>query len=236
MTNGFHRGVVYFRVIDMNILLIEDDLMIGQSISRALADVGIASDWITDGIDGEAAVRRNVYELLLLDLGLPRKSGFSILESMRQNESNLPTLIITARDDVEDCVAGLNLGADDYLVKPFGISEMLARIRAILRRRSDGDELNTLSSGEIFLDLDRQRATYRDKTIRLPPREFALLHILVSRSGTVLSRTQIEKQLYEWRKDVSGNAIEVLIHYIRRKFDHNIIRNVRGIGWMVVKH
>ncbi len=219
----------------MHILLIEDDPMIGQGVSRAVKDVGMSSEWIRDGVEGELATRSGGYDLVLLDLGLPRKSGFDVLKAMRARGDRTPVLIITARDEIDDRVAGLDLGADDYLVKPFGVNEMLARIRAVLRR--DGGHVPTsLWNGEILLDLATHQATYRGKTALLPAREFALLHMLADRPGTIFSRAQIEERLYEWSKDVGSNAVEVLIHYLRKKFDNEIIRNVRGIGWMVVKH
>lgn len=219
----------------MHILLIEDDPMIGQSLMRALKDVGMSGDWIHDGVAGELAIMSGGYTLILLDLGLPRKSGFDLLKGMRARGDRTPLLIITARDEIDDRVTGLDLGADDYLIKPFGLKELLARIRAILRR-NDGPAAPIVGSGEITLDLTTRETSYRGKTLPLPAREFALLYALVDRPGTILSRAQIEERLYARNEEVGGNAIDVLIHYLRKKFDGEIIRNVRGLGWMVVKY
>ena len=219
----------------MRILLIEDDPMIGRSLTRALEDVGASSDLVRDGETGEFAILSGGYSLILLDLGLPHKSGFDLLEAMRTRGDRTPLLIITARDEIDDRVAGLELGADDYLIKPFGLKELMARIRAILRR-SDGPAAATVGNGEITLDLATRIATYRGKALPLPARELALLQALVDRPGTILSRAQIEARLYAMNEVVESNAVDVLIHYLRKKFDSEIIRNVRGVGWMVVKH
>jgi DNA-binding response OmpR family regulator len=222
---------------DIHFLLIEDDPMIGQSLVRALEDAGISGDWVRDGVAGELAVNSSKYSFVLLDLGLPDKSGFDVLESMRARGDRTPLLIITARDGIDDRVMGLNLGADDYLIKPFGIRELMARIRAILRRRDgDGPAISIIGNGEITLNSATQEATYRGKTLLIPVREFALLYALVERPGTILSRSQIETRIYKWNEAVGNTAVEVLIYYLRKKFDNEIIRNVRGVGWMVVKH
>lgn len=219
----------------MHILLIEDDPMIGLSLARALKDIGMPGDWVRDGVAGELAIESGEYSLVLLDLGLPRKSGFDVLKAMRSRGDRTPLLIITARDEIDDRVAGLDLGADDYLIKPFGLKELLARIRAIMRR-NDGLAAPTVGNGEITLNLATHETTYRGKNLLLPAREFALLHALVDRPGTILSRAQIEQRLYARNEEVGSNAVDVLIHYLRKKFDNEIIRNVRGVGWMVVKH
>lgn len=219
----------------MQILLIEDDPMIGQSLVRALKDVGISGDWVRDGLAGETAIESGHYELILLDLGLPYKSGFELLRTMRLRGDSTPLLIITARDEIDDRVTGLDLGADDYLVKPFGLKEFMARIRAILRR-NDNLATSCVGNGEITLNLATHETCYRGKTLLLPAREFALLHALADRPGTILSRDQIEERLYPLSEEIGSNAVDVLIHYLRKKFDNEIIRNVRGIGWMVVKH
>jgi two-component system OmpR family response regulator len=220
---------------DVRFLVIEDDPMIGQSLVRALQDLGLTGDWEQDGAAGENAIKHGDYSLILLDLGLPDKSGFEILAALRASGDRTPLLIITARDEVDDRVYGLDLGADDYLIKPFGIGELIARIRAILRRRDDR-ALNIIGNGEISLNPATQEASYRGKTMLLPAREFALLHVLVERPGSILSRSQIENRIYKWNEEISSNAVEVLIHYLRKKFDNEIIRNVRGVGWMVLKY
>lgn len=219
---------------EIRYLVIEDDPMIGQGLVRALQDIGLTGDWVQSGVEGEAAIGTGEYSLILLDLGLPDKSGFDILARLRSDGDRTPLLIITARDEIDDRVRGLDLGADDYLIKPFGVGELMARIRAILRRRDDL-VMNTLGNGEISLNPETYEASYRGKTLLLPAREFALLHALLERPGTILSRTQLENRIYKWNEEVSSNALDVLIHYLRKKFDNEIIRNVRGVGWMVVK-
>lgn len=216
----------------MRILLIEDDPMIGRSLALALTEAGMTVDWIQDGIQGMAAAATCSHDLILLDLGLPKKSGMDLLKSIRQEGNDTPLLIITARDGIDDRVAGLDLGADDYLVKPFGFKELLARMRAIMRR---GGQSVSLSNGEITLNIASHEATYRGKSHLLPTKEFALLHLLVEHPGTIFSRNQIEERIYGWGEEVESNVIDVLIHYLRKKFDNDIVRNVRGIGWMVVK-
>lgn len=218
-----------------SILLIEDDPMIGLSLTRALNDAGIQVEWVRDGLEGERAVTARQYQLILLDLGLPNKSGLDILKAIRERGDVTPLLVITARDEVDDKVVGLESGADDYLVKPFGFKELMARVRAILRRTDEQNPV-VIGNGEISLMLATHEASYRGKTLPLPAREFALLYILLDSPGTIFSREQIESRLYEWSREVGNNAVDVLIHYLRKKFDNDIIRNVRGIGWMVVKH
>lgn len=218
----------------MHTLLIEDDPMIGQSLSLALSEAGVTVDWILDGIQGLAAAESGNYALVLLDIGLPRKSGLDVLHEMRANGNHTPLLIITARDEVDDLVSGLDLGADDYLVKPFGFRELMARMRAVMRRNNH-NAASCIGSGEITLNLATHEATYRSKTILLTSREFALLHALLEYPGRILSRSQIEERIYGRNEEIEGNAIDVLIHYLRKKFDNEFIRNVRGIGWMVVK-
>ncbi|HUY02504.1 MAG TPA: response regulator transcription factor [Rhodocyclaceae bacterium] len=219
----------------MRILLIEDDPMIGQSLMRALNDAGMSGEWRRDGMAGELAIMSGGYTLILLDLGLPRKSGFELLQGMRARSDRTPLLVITARDEVDDCVTGLDLGADDYLIKPFGLGELLARIRAVLRRDA-GPAVAMVGNGEITLNLATREASYRGRTLQLPAREFALLYALVDSPGTVLSRAQIEQRIYSGNEAVGSNAVDVLIHYLRRKYDSAIVRNVRGVGWMVLRH
>ncbi len=209
--------------------------MIGQSLVRALEDAGISGNWVRDGVAGELAINSSEYSFVLLDLGLPGKSGFDVLESMRTKGNRTPLLIITARDGIDDRVMGLNSGADDYLIKPFGIRELMARIRAILRRK-ESPATSTIGNGEITLNSATQEATYRGRTLLIPAREFALLYALVERPGTILSRAQIETRIYKWNEEVGSTAVEVLIYYLRKKFDNEIIRNVRGVGWMVGKN
>ena len=217
------------------ILLIEDDPMIGNSLLRALNDEGIGVEWQRDGQGGEQALRTCQYGMILLDLGLPRRSGMELLQQLRGSGNTTPLLIITARDEVDDRVRGLEAGADDYVVKPFGMMELMARIRAVLRRTARND-VQVIGNGEISLNLQTREVSYRGKTLLLPAREFALLHILVDNPGTIQSREQRETRLYEWNREVTRNAVDVLIYYLRKKFDNDIIRNIRGVGWMVLKH
>jgi DNA-binding response OmpR family regulator len=219
----------------MHVLLVEDDPMIGRSLARALKDAGMTLDWIRDGVQGLAAAESGDYALVLLDLGLPKKSGFDVLKSMREQGDATPLLIITARDEIDNLVSGLDLGADDYLIKPFGFKELMARMRAVMRRHANY-AVSSVSNGEIMLDMATHEATYRGKTVTLSAKEFSLLHALTEHPGTILSRSQIEERLYGWNEEIESNVVDVLIFYLRKKFDNQIIRNVRGIGWMVVKH
>ena len=218
-----------------HLLLIEDDPMIGRGLVRALSDEGIRVEWCQDAGSGEAILEQGQPALALLDLGLPDKSGMDVLIRARKQYPDLPILIITARDDVDDRVAGLEAGADDYVIKPFGMKELLARIRAVLRRVDQPDN-HVLTNGEITLNTLTHEASYRNRTVVLPAREFSLLQFLTTNPGKIFSRDQIEQRLYEWNRDVSNNALDVLIYSLRKKFDNEIIRNVRGIGWMVLKH
>ncbi len=220
--------------LNMRVLIVEDDPMIGRNLALALKEAGLIADWVQDGIQGLEAAKTGHYAVVLLDLGLPRKSGIDVLKSMRSSGIDTPLLIITARDGIDDRVEGLDLGADDYLIKPFSFKELLARIRAILRRQGGG-AASLVGNGEITLNLASHEATYRGKTLALSAKEFALLHTLVAHPGTIYSRSQIEEHIYGWGEEVESNVVDVIIHYLRRKFDSEIIRNVRGIGWMVVK-
>lgn len=218
----------------MRVLLVEDDRLIGRSLTRAFGGTGTTIDWTQSGDDALLALHANCYSVVLLDLGLPDKAGFEVLRIMRHGKDATPVLIITARDDIETRVAGLDLGADDFVVKPFDFDELAARIRAVVRRHA-GHATSQIQSSEIVLDLAAHQATYRGMTQLLPAREFALLQALLEHPGAILSRQQLEDALYGWGEEVESNAIDVLIHYIRRRFDNDIIRNVRGIGWMVPK-
>ncbi|HSE73345.1 MAG TPA: response regulator transcription factor [Dongiaceae bacterium] len=218
----------------MRILLIEDDPMLGKGLREALQDAGMSVDWVRNGEDGEAALSVGAYALVLLDIGLPGKSGIDVLREARKGGDKTPLLLITARDELDDRVAGLDLGADDYLAKPFEMRELMARIRAVLRRYG-GSAVSVLGNGEIELDLATHEARYRGKSLILSAREFALMRALLDRPGTILSRTQLEEKIYGWGEEVESNAIDVLIHYLRRKFDKDVVRNVRGAGWRVPK-
>lgn len=216
----------------MRVLLIEDDRMIGTAMQQALKDAAYAVDWVTDGETAIHAAENESYELVLLDLGLPKADGREVLRRLRTLGRRLPVIIVTARDGVDDRIDGLDLGADDYLVKPFEIRELLARMRAVLRREGSGSP-PFLSNGKLSLDPATREASFLDQTALLTAREFALLQALLARPGTVLSRSELERQIYGWNEEVESNAIEFLIHTIRKKLGATVIRNVRGVGWMV---
>jgi DNA-binding response OmpR family regulator len=217
----------------MRILLIEDDPMLGKALVRGLSDHGVTVDWAREGAEGSAALAQDEHALVLLDLGLPKRSGLDVLKDARAAGVAIPVVIITARDGIDDRVTGLDVGADDYIVKPFELRELLARIRAV-RRRHNGQAQSLVASGEITLDLATHRAIYRGIEHVLSAREFALLQVLLQRPGAIFSRAQIEQQIYGWGEEVESNAVDVLIHGIRKRFDRDIIRNVRGAGWMVL--
>jgi len=216
----------------MRVLLIEDDRMIGAAMQQALKDAAYAVDWVTDGETAIQAAESETYELALLDLGLPKADGCEVLRHLRMPGRKLPVIIVTARDGVDDRIDGLDLGADDYLVKPFEVRELLARMRAVLRRERSGSP-PLLSNGRLSLDPATRQASFLDETALLTAREFALLQALLARPGAVLSRGEIERQIYGWNEEVESNAIEFLIHAIRKKLGAAAIRNVRGVGWMV---
>jgi len=216
----------------MRVLLVEDDSMIGAAVKQALKDAAYAVDWVTDGEAAVHAVESESYELVLLDLGLPKGDGREVLRYLRGRGRKLPVIIVTARDSVEDRIDGLDLGADDYLIKPFEIRELLARMRAVLRREGSGSA-PLLSNGKLSLDPATREAFFLGKSAQLSAREFALLQALLARPGTILSRSELERQIYGWNEEVESNAIEYLIHTIRRKLSATAIRNVRGVGWMV---
>lgn len=218
----------------MRVLLIEDDLMIGKSLKQALQNESMVVDWTRSGLEGEEALSINDYSAVLLDLNLPDKSGVDVLRATRQAGNKAPILVITARDDIDDRIAGLDLGADDYMVKPFDMRELVARMRAVLRRRS-GLARSMLQTAALTLDLATHELTYRDQSRVLSAREFALMRALLERPGIILSRAQLEERLYGWGEEVESNALDVLIHSLRKRFDKDIIHNVRGAGWMVAR-
>ncbi|CAH2901263.1 MAG: Two-component system response regulator QseB [uncultured Paraburkholderia sp.] len=218
----------------MRILLVEDDEMIGDAIVRALQDAAYATDWVRDADAAIGALLGQEHDVLLLDLNLPNRDGIDVLRALRGGGNKLPVIVLTARDGVDDRIAGLDAGADDYLVKPFEIGELLARLRAVTRRLSDHGDTR-MTSGKLTLDAATHIAVYDGMESRLTSREFALLSALLTRPGTVLSRTQLERKLYVWEQQVEGNAVEVLIHGIRKKLGASVIRNVRGVGWLVDK-
>jgi DNA-binding response OmpR family regulator len=215
----------------MRLLLVEDDAMIGDAVQKGLRAEGFAVDWVRDGRAAELALDTGVYEVLLLDLGLPRKDGLAVLRDLRRKGNAVPTLVLTARDAVDDRVKGLDSGADDYLVKPFELKEVAARVRALLRRRG-GRGTPEIEHGALRLDPVSREVTWRGAPVAVSPREFALLAALLETPGAVLSREQLEERLYGW-EELESNAVEVHIHNLRRKLAAGAIRNVRGVGWKI---
>lgn len=216
----------------MRLLLVEDDTMIGEAIREGLRREGFTVDWVYDGDAASQVLRTEAFDLLLLDLGLPRRSGLEVLTAARAHGQELPVLIITARDAVSDRVQGLDAGADDYLVKPFDLDELAARIRALLRRKS-GRTAPAIEHRGVVLNPARHTVTREGREVALSPKEFALLQLLMERPGTILSRARIEERLYGWGEEVESNAVEVHIHGLRRKLGADYILNVRGVGYRV---
>ena len=218
----------------MRLLLVEDDAMIGASVQLGLRQDGFAVDWVHDGEAAELALASERYDLVLLDLGLPRKSGLDVLAALRKRGEAVPVLVLTARDAVADRVKGLDTGADDYLVKPFDLDELSARVRALLRRQAGRAE-PLIRHGELTLNPASHEATLRGAELSLTAREFALLEALLERPGAILSKTQLEERLYGWNEEVESNTVEVYVHSLRRKLGAEFIRTVRGVGYMVVR-
>ena len=218
----------------MRILLVEDDLMIGEPLLDILRAEGYAVDWVRDGDLADAALQTQSYDLLLLDLGLPKRDGMAVLRALRGRKQRLPVLIATARDAVEQRIAGLDAGADDYVLKPFELEELLARIRALLRRASGRAEPVYEHMG-VSLDPATHEALVDGKPVNLSAREWAVLEPLLARPGLVLSRQQLEEKLYSWKDEISSNAVEVYVHGLRKKLGAALIENVRGLGYRVPK-
>lgn len=218
----------------MRLLLIEDDLMIGRAVVNGLSQAGFAVDWVTDGRSGQGAAANGVYDGVVLDLGLPQLDGLALLQGLRARKDTVPVLIISARDAVPDRIAGLNAGADDYLLKPFDLDELVARVRALLRRHA-GAASPVLSVGLLSLDPVQRTVVHDGRELNLTAKEFALLEALLHRPGVVLSRERLEESMYAWGDEVGSNALEVHLHNLRRKIGGQFIRNVRGVGYRIVE-
>jgi two-component system response regulator QseB len=216
----------------MRLLLAEDDAMIGEEVRDGLRRQGFTVDWVQDGVSAEQALASEPYDACLLDLGLPRKEGLGVLKSLRQRGAQLPVLVLTARDAITDRVEGLDAGADDYLVKPFDLAELAARIRAVTRRKA-GRASTVIEHEGVTLNPATHEVWRNGEPVTLSPREFALLHALLEHPGRILSRAQLEERLYGWGEEVESNVVEVHVHTLRRKLGADFVRNVRGVGYRV---
>ncbi|MEW5834496.1 response regulator [uncultured Methylibium sp.] len=218
----------------MRLLLVEDDTMIGEAVLDLLRAEHYAVDWVKDGEMADTALRTQTYDLVLLDLGLPRRDGLAVLRDLRTRKERIPVLIATARDSIQQRIEGLDAGADDYVLKPYDLDELLARIRALMRRAAGRAEPVYEHKGVSINPATREVAV-RGEPVVLSAREWAVLEPLLARPGLVLSRTQLEEKLYGWKDEISSNAVEVYIHGLRRKLGTEMIQNVRGVGYMVPK-
>ncbi|MEN3372226.1 response regulator [Dechloromonas sp. ZS-1] len=221
----------------MRLLIVEDDHLLGDAIQAGLTQAGFAVDWVCDGLAAENALTGQLgcdYAAMVLDLGLPRRDGLTVLKGIRQRGCALPVLILTARDTIEDRILGLDTGADDYLLKPFDMGELQARLRALIRR-TEGKATPRLEVSGIVLDPAAHTVSVDGHPIDLTAKEFALLHALMLNTGRVLSRQQLEQHLYSWNDETGSNTIEVYVHHLRRKLGRDLIRNMRGIGYLIEK-
>lgn len=216
----------------MRALIVEDDPMIGRAVMAGLKNAGYATDWVRDGADGQAALSASAYDIALLDLALPRRNGLDILKSLRRAKSQLPVVIITASDGVSNRVTGLDSGADDYLIKPFDLDELLARMRAVIRRRS-GRSSPEITYGRLTIDPSNRTCFYGGVPVQLSAREFAVLEVLMNEPGSVVSRSGLEDAVYGWGEEIESNSVEVHLHHLRRKLEPGLIRNVRGVGYRI---
>ncbi len=206
--------------------------MVGYAVQVGLKQAGYAVDWVKDGVSADLALANESYALVVLDIGLPRMSGLDVLRRLRQRDAVMPVIILTAMDMVEDRITGLDAGADDYLVKPFDMGELTARVRSLIRRAS-GAPAPALRTAGVVLEPAAHRVVYGKQEIDLTAKEFSVLHVLMCNAGKVLSRSQIEQQLYAWGEEVASNAVEVHIHHLRRKLFPELIETVRGVGYLI---
>jgi two-component system response regulator QseB len=218
----------------MRVLLAEDDTMIAQGLQTALRQNGFAVDWMQDGRSAAGALQTSAFDVVLLDLGLPHRDGIEVLRELRKRGDPTPVIILTARDEIQDRIAGLDAGADDYIVKPFDLDEVTARIRSVLRRAAGrGDP--SIQHGELRLDPVARTVERGGLPVSLSAHEFSVLEALLQRPGAVLSRSQIEDRLYGWDEQIGSNAVEVYIHGLRRKLGSDAIRTLRGVGYYIPK-
>ncbi|RKP59007.1 response regulator [Pararobbsia silviterrae] len=216
----------------MRVLLVEDDRMIAEGVRKALRTDGCAVDWVQDGASAITAAGSEPYDIVLLDLGLPKRDGLDVLRTLRSSGRDVPVMIVTARDAVSDRVKGLDAGADDYLVKPFDLDELGARMRALVRRR-EGRSDGLIRHGALTLDSATHEVTLHGEPVALSAREFTLLAALLARPGAVLSKAQLEEKIYGWGEEIGSNAVEVYVHALRKKLGSDLIGNVRGLGYMI---
>jgi len=216
----------------VRILLVEDDTLLGDALQVGLRGAGFVVDWVTDGVAAETALAGEEFAAVVLDLGLPRLAGLELLRRLRGRGNRTPVVVLTARDAVEDRVRGLDLGADDYVAKPVSLAELAARLRAVTRRAM-GVASGVLTLGSLSIDPAARTVVFRGAPVDLQAREFALLYALASRAGRVLTRSQLEARLYEWDRGLDSNAIDVYVHHLRRKLSPELIRTVRGVGYVI---
>ncbi|HMD27592.1 MAG TPA: response regulator [Steroidobacteraceae bacterium] len=218
----------------MRVLLVEDDGMIAQGLQTALRQAGFAVDWMRDGGSAAAALKTSAFDVMLLDLGLPHRDGIDVLRELRKRGDKTPVIILTARDEIQHRIAGLDAGADDYVVKPFDLDEVMARMRSVLRRATGRGD-STIQHGDLRLDLAARTIERNGMPVSLSAHEYAVLEALLQRPGAVLSRSQLEDRLYGWDEQIGSNAVEVYIHGLRRKLGSDVIRTLRGVGYFVPK-
>lgn len=218
----------------MRILLAEDDSLLGDGLRAGLRQQGFQVDWVRDGMAAEREIASGDYQAAVLDLGLPQKDGLDVLQSLRQKKIDTPVLVLTARDAVPDRIKGLDLGADDYVLKPVDLFELGARLRSLVRR-AHGQTQDVLTCGDLQMNLAARQVSYAAQPVALSTREFDLLHALMLNVGRVMSRDQLEQQLYSWGYEVESNAVEVHVHYLRKKLHADLIQTVRGIGYTLLR-